>query len=109
MNPRRPEVHILARMHGVNGHRLMPVIRRSDQDGVHVLAGQDLAIIPRGEEVRSPHLLAVGQSPVIAVGNGDQLHTRTLQRVARVALALDAGADQRKLNRIVRRARRGSG
>ncbi len=100
------EVDVLARVHGVDGSLLVPVIGRGDEDGVDVLAGEDLAVVAGGEEVRAPQLLRVGEAAVVAIGDGDELDAGNLQGEARVALALDAGADQGKLDVVVRRSRR---
>ena len=45
------EVHILAGPQTVNGCLFMPVIRRRDQDGIDILAVEDLAIVARREEI----------------------------------------------------------
>src|SRR5262249_45155015 len=88
---------------GIDGDLLVPVIRSSNDHSIHILAGEDLAVVARGKNVVSPHLFAVFETSVVAIRNRDQLHSRNLQRRPRVSLALSARADQRNLDMIVRR------
>lgn len=101
MDHRLLAVDILAGVHGVDGRLLVPVVGRGNEHGIHVLAGENLTIVARGEQGRAPALAAVLQAAGVAVGNGDQLHTRNLQRDAGVILPLAAGTDQRQADAIV--------
>jgi len=47
------------------------VVGGGDEDGVDVLAGEDLAVVAGGEEVGAPQLFGVGEAAVVAVGGGD--------------------------------------
>ncbi len=94
-------------MHGVDRGLFVPVVGRCDEDGVDVFAAEDLAIVAGGEDVGAPQLLGVGEAAVVAVGDGDELDAGDLESGAGVTLALDAGADERELDVVVRRSRRG--
>ena len=97
------EVDVLAGLHRIDGGRLVPVVGRRDQDGIDILARENLAVVAGGEDVRPPELLAVGQAAVIAIGHGDEFDSRNLYRDAGIVLALDAGADQRELDVVIGR------
>ena len=83
----------------------MPVVGRRDQDGVHVFACKNLAVIAGGEDIRPPEFFAVGQAAVIAVGGGDKLNPRDLHRDGRVMLPLNTCADESELDGVIRRSR----
>jgi len=103
------EVDVLAGFEGVDGGLFVPVVGGGDEDGVDVLAGEDLAVVAGGEEVGAPELFGVGEAAVVAVGGGDQLDAGNLQGEFGVALALNAGADEGELDVVVGGARRGGG
>jgi len=65
------EVDVLASFDGVDGGLFVPVVGGGDEDGVDVLAGEDLAVVAGGEEVGAPQLFGVGEAAVVAVGGGD--------------------------------------
>jgi hypothetical protein len=100
-------IHVLARLHRVDGSLLVPMVRGGDEDGVDVLARKDLAVIAGGENVVPPDLLAMREPAVIAVGDSNKFHARNLYGGLGVSLALNAGADERELNMIVGRNRAG--
>ncbi len=102
MDHRLFAVDVLAGLHGVDGGALVPVVGGGDDDGVDVFAGEDLAVVAGGEDVVAPELLGVGEAAVVAVGDGDELDAGNLHGDLGVALALDAGADEGKLNVVVR-------
>jgi hypothetical protein len=81
----------------------MSLIRSPDDHSIHILAGEDLAVVARGKDVLSPHLFAVLETSVVAIRDRNQLYSGNLQRGARVSLALSARADERDLDMIVRR------
>ena len=81
----------------------MPVVGCANDDGVNILAGEDLVVVAGGEDVVAPDFLAVGEAAVVAVGHGDQLDARNLHGDFGVALALAACADERDLDVIVGR------
>ena len=83
----------------------MPMVGRRDQHGIDIPSAEDLPVVARGKHIRAPKLLRVRKPPIVAIGHRYQLHTRHLQRGARVALALDTRPDQRKLNGVIGRAR----
>src|ERR1700722_10155640 len=101
MDHRLFEIDILAGLHGIDGGLLVPVIGCGDQDSIDILTGQDLAIVPRGEEVGTPQLSGMGQTAVVTVGDGNQLDAWNLQRSACVALALDASANESELDEVI--------
>ena len=94
-------VDILAGVHGVDGGLLVPVVGGGDEDGVDVLAGEDLAVVAGGEEVVAVDLFHVGEAAVVAVGDGDELDAGDLHGPAGVALALDAGTDESEVDVVV--------
>jgi hypothetical protein len=104
MDHRLFEIDILAGLHGIDSGLLVPVIGRGDEDSIDILTGKDLAIVARGEEVGTPQLSGMGQATVVTVGDGDQLDAWNLQRSARVALTLDASANESELDDVIRRA-----
>ena len=77
------EVDVFAGVHGVDGGLLVPVVGSGDEDGVDVLAGEDLAVVAGGEEVVAPELFGVGEAAVVAVGYGDEFDSGDLERGAR--------------------------
>jgi hypothetical protein len=48
------------------------VVGRADDDRVNVVAGEDLGVVARSEDVGVPQLFAVLEASVIAVGDGDE-------------------------------------
>ena len=78
----------------------MPVVRRADDDGVHVLARQHFAVVARGEELVAPDLAGAFQASVVDVGDGHQFHAADIERVARIAAPLASGADQRDADAV---------
>ena len=97
------EVDVLAGVHGVDGGLLVPVVGRGDDDGVDVFAGEDLVVVAGGEDVVAPELFGAGEAAVVAVGDGDELDAGNAEGGGGVALALDAGADERELDVVVGR------
>ncbi len=93
-------------MHGVDRGLFVPVVRRGNDDGIDVFTRQNLAVVAGREDVAAPQLLRVRQPPVIAIGHGDELHARHLQRDFRIALALNTRANQGKMNGVGRRPER---
>jgi hypothetical protein len=77
------------------------VVRRTDNHGVDIFAGQNLVVVARGKDIVAPDLLAVRQPSVVAIGHGHQLDTGNLDRNLRVSLSLPACANQRYLNVVV--------
>jgi hypothetical protein len=78
------------------------VARRGDDDGVDVLAREDLPVVARGHDVRTPAFLRAFEPPVVDVGDGDQLHARNPRGHDRVARSHAARADQRDPDLVVR-------
>ncbi len=83
----------------------VPMVRGGDEDGVDVFAGENFAVVAGGEDVGAPEFFRMGESAVIAIGDGDEFHAGHLKRGASVALALNARADEGELDQIVWRAR----
>jgi len=100
-------IDILARLHGIDGDLLVPMVGRANDDGVDVLALQNLTVVARSKDVVAPEFLAVLEAAVVAIRHGNELHTRNLQRYLRISLTLTTRPDQRDLNMIVRRNRLG--
>jgi len=103
MDHRLFEVDVFACAHGVDCGLLVPVVGSGDEDGVHVLAGEDLAVVASGEEVDivggawAPELLAVGEATVVAVGCGDEFYAGDQKGGASVVLALNSCSDEGEL------------
>ena len=100
-------IDVLACPHRIDGCLFVPVVRRADNDGVDILARQDFFVVTGRKDVVAPEFLAVLEAAVVTVGHGDELHARNLHRYLRVPLALTARPNQRDLNVIVGRKRRG--
>ncbi len=81
-------VDILAGVHGVDGDLGMPVVGSADDDGVDVLALEDLAVVACGEDPVAPEFADAGEATVVDVGCGGDFDTGVLEGVADVALAL---------------------
>jgi len=97
------DVHVLARLHRVDRHRHVPVIRRRDDDGIDIRPRQHFPVVARREEVSAPELFREREPSFVDVGNRHQLDARRLQRRAHVLLAANARADRGKANPVVRR------
>ena len=94
-------VDVLAGLHGVDRGLLVPVVGGADDDGVDVLAGQDLVVVAGGEDVVAPEFLGAREAAVVAVGDGHQLDAGHLDGGLGVELPLAAGADESDLDVVV--------
>src|SRR3954447_1708754 len=101
MDHRLLAIHVLARLHGVNGGLLVPMVGGTDDHGVDVFAGQDLAVVASGENIVAPEFFAARQAAVVAVRGGDQLDAGYLNSCLSVELSLPAGADEGDLDVVV--------
>ena len=99
----------LAGLHRINGHPRVPVVRHADEDGVDIVAVQDLAVVDIHIDILAVDFLGVYATAVVDVGRGDQFDPRNLERGVRVDEADDAHADGGDLEAFVRACRlRGS-
>ncbi len=94
-------VNVLALAHGVDAYLLVPVVGGGVDDGVHVFALQDLAVVAGGEEVFAPQLLGPDQAAVVEVAGGHYFHARHHQGRLHVADAHAAGAYQGNADAVV--------
>ncbi len=94
-------INILAGLHGVHGHLLVPVVGRANDHGVDVFSLQNLGVIAGGKNIVTPEFLAVGEPAIVAIRNCNELHSGNLQGDTSITLALPSGADQCDLNMIV--------
>ena len=99
-------IDVFARLHRIDGGLLVPMVGGGDDNGIDILASQDLAVVACGEDVVAPNLLAVRQPSVVTVGHGDKLYAGNLHGNFGVSLALNTSPDQRDLNLIVGGKRR---
>ena len=106
MNHRLFAVDILARVHGIDGSLLVPMVRCGNENSVDILSGQDLLVVTRCKDVAAPEFFAALQPAVVAVSDGHQLHAGNLHGGLRIALALNASPYQRELDVVVGRNRR---
>ena len=83
----------LARLHGVDRHPGVPVVGHADQDGVHILAAEDVAIIDVGLDPAAEDFLGVSPPALVQVAGGDQLHAGDLEGRLGVDEPDDAHAD----------------
>src|SRR5262249_35325855 len=67
------DVDVLAGGDGVEGHGGVPVIGRADEDGVDVLAVEDILVTLGGGRPGVGELEAVGEGAVVDVADGDDL------------------------------------
>jgi len=97
------EVEVFARVHGVDGGLLVPVVGCGDDDGVDVFAGEDLFVVTGGEKMVAPELFGAGEAAVVAVGYGYEFDTGDAENGGGVALALEACADEGELDMVLGR------
>ena len=91
-------VDVLAGHHGVDRRQGVPVVGRGDDDGVDVLAVEQLAIVLDGLGVDAPGLLhlrgGLGGVAVVDVGRGDELDLLVREEGLHHVVAAVARADQ---------------
>lgn len=87
------QVDVLASRGRLHRLQAVPVRRGGDDDGVHVLLGQHLPVVPGGLDIRVLRL--PGRGPrVLDVADGRQGGSRVRQALAEVVGAHAAGADE---------------
>ena len=86
-------VHVFAGLAGVNHHDRVPVIRGGDNDGVDVLAFEDLSIVLVGEGISTDDLRVAGDVVGIDVAERADLDARHVVEAADVIAATAAGAN----------------
>jgi hypothetical protein len=96
-------VDVLARLEGVDRHLHVPVVGAGHDHRVHVLPGQDLAVVAGRLEVLAELLPALLEAAVVDVGRGHELDPRDLERRLGVALAHAPRAEERDADAVVRR------
>ena len=92
------------RLQRVDRDAVMPVIGRSADDRVDIVACEDLAVVPRREEIRSMLGTSRLEASVVAVRRGHQLHAGDAKCRRHVGHAHPASADDGQVDLIVRRA-----
>ena len=98
------EIQILARLQSLNRRNRMPMIWRSDDDGIYVFAVKDAAKIGYGVNTFAAFaqpFAGFGETRLIYVTNGDGLRIGQLETIAHIADSLTAASDQGETNRIV--------
>src|SRR6266852_3363778 len=100
-------IHVLARLHSLDGCLFVPMVGRADNDGVDILTCQDLSVVTGSKDVIAPEFLAVLEPAVVTVRHSYELHARNLHSYLCVSLALNTSPNQRDLNMIVGSKRRG--
>jgi hypothetical protein len=83
-------VHRLPGVQGVDGDLAMPVVGGGDDDGVHILPGQDLPVVPRGDDVdrylfpflalHTPPLPGPCDAPLVEITRGHEFDALDVQR-----------------------------
>ena len=81
-----------------NRDALVPVVGSRDDYRVHILARQNFAVIPRGEQIRAPQLASACEAAIVDVAHRHQLHSGDRSRVLGIATAHAAYADGGDLN-----------
>src|ERR1035438_1893650 len=69
-------VHVLACFHCVDGSLRVPVVRGRDDDGIDVLACENLAIVGGRKHATAKHLAGVLPPACVQIGGRDNGHTR---------------------------------
>src|ERR1022692_2849269 len=89
-------------VHGVDGSLRVPVVRRSHNDGVDVLARQQFAIVRRQEEILSKYLPRPRAPARVKIGNRHQCGSAHLvERRVHIRRAAPAQPDCAKLDAVV--------
>ena len=104
MRDRLLDIHVLARLTGPDADERMPVVRRRDGDGVHVLGFEQLSDIGKRRDLFAarPGLANVlGQHSRVHVAQRDQPQPFRGRRGLDVALAAAANADHRHADRVI--------
>ena len=98
------EVHVLAGIHGFEGHLGVPVVRSGDNHRVHVLAGDDFPVIQG--PVALVEFLVRGHALLVNVGDGHDLRIADLladfREGAPDIAATAAHANHTDINAIIR-------
>ena len=95
-------VDVLARLERVDRDLRVPVVGARHDHRVHVLAGEDLAVVARRLDVLAELLPALLEAPVVDVRGRHQLDPRHLERRLGVALAHAARAEEGEADPVVR-------
>jgi hypothetical protein len=107
------EIDVLAGADGGDGRENMPVIGRSDEDGVNVLPGEQFAEVGIGGAGVVLVVLVDAVAGLVAVlfhdiADGDDLGVLLVQEIAHVPLALRADADAADSDAVARSGFAGS-
>ena len=92
----------LAGLHGVDRHPGVPVVGHAEQDGVDVLAGEDLPVVDVGVDAVPVDLLGVRPPARVQVGDGDELDAGHAEGAGGVDEPDDPHADRGDPHAVVR-------
>ncbi len=95
------DVSVLPGLQRLDRHRLVPVIRRRDDDGVDVFAVQNLAVVANDRRPSIRPRPRPGRAPGIRVGDRDDLHPGQAHRVLQQLLAARTRSDESHRDAIV--------
>ena len=94
-------VHILAGVHRVDGSLRVPVVRRSHDHGIDILARQQFVVIGRDEEVFAKYLPRARAPARVQIGDRHQRDARNAERYVHIRGAAPAQPDRANLDAIV--------
>src|SRR5262249_35549699 len=94
-------VNILAGVARVDGDRHMPVVRRADEHGVHVLVVENLFVFLRGDRLWVGEFLAFSQADIPYVADGGDADVGNLDERFHQLPATAAGADAADVENLV--------
>ena len=96
-------IHIFARFAGGDRHRHVPMVRRADDHGIHIFAGQEFGKMLRGEGVGIGECFALLQMLVPHIADRRDADARNFFEAFHQPPAAPAGADAADLQGIVGR------
>ena len=96
------EIDVLLRRQRLDGHRLVPVIRRDDEDGIDAGHRQDLVVVLDDRRAATCARLRPFGPALVGVAHGDHLDARHLHQVLQVLVRAGAAANDANGQSIAR-------
>ena len=96
-------VYVLAAVAGIDCHRNVPVVGRSDENGVDVAPSEQFAVVLRHERIRAGNLSCAAQGVIPDVAHRGDPRSWHVGQVAHQSAAASARTDAANIDRVVRR------
>src|SRR5690606_6595971 len=93
-------INMLARLHGLNGYLLVPVIGGSDDYSIYIVPIENFLVVFGKKKVIAPGALGLVQAGIIKITNGHQLGTFHPQGRVGVGSPHSSSTDQTQTNRL---------